>query len=53
MAHSHITSAGIAILWNGDDARSVETTLPTHPDRDSTRGRIITLEFEDKFVVRG
>ncbi|TIA85064.1 hypothetical protein E3P99_04082 [Wallemia hederae] len=43
--------AGIAVLWNGEEAHSIETTLPTHPDQDSTRGRIITLEFEDKFVI--
>ncbi|TIB29682.1 hypothetical protein E3P81_02847 [Wallemia ichthyophaga] len=43
--------AGIAVLWNGEEARNVETILPTHPNQDSTRGRIITLEFEDKFVI--
>lgn len=43
--------AGIAILWNGNDAHNVTDVLPTHPQPDSTKGRIITLEFDGVFIV--
>ncbi|TIB74294.1 hypothetical protein E3Q23_02713 [Wallemia mellicola] len=43
--------AGIAILWNGSEAISTTDVLPTHPEPESTKGRIIILEFKDVYVI--
>ncbi|KAL1741316.1 Endonuclease/exonuclease/phosphatase [Schizophyllum fasciatum] len=42
--------SGTAIL-SKHKALSVTRTLPGHPDPASTKGRIVTLEFADTFVV--
>ncbi len=42
--------AGTAIL-SKQEPLSVTKTLPGHPDADSVKGRIVTLEFEKFFLV--
>ncbi|KAH9963110.1 Endonuclease/exonuclease/phosphatase [Russula compacta] len=44
------TYAGTAIL-SKHKPLSVNKTLPGHPDPNSVKGRIITLEFEDYYVI--
>ena len=46
---SHI-SAGTAIL-SKIEPLSVDYTLPGHPEPDTVKGRIVTLEFQDLYVV--
>lgn len=43
-------SAGTAILSKFKPL-SVDKTLPGHPDPDSVKGRIVTLEFEDYYII--
>lgn len=42
--------SGTAIL-SKHKPLSVSTTLPGHPDPASVKGRIVTLEFENMYVV--
>lgn len=42
--------AGTAIL-SKHKPLSVDKTLPGHPDPGSVKGRIITLEFDDYYVI--
>ena len=42
--------AGTAIL-SKHEPLSVDKTLPGHPDPGSVKGRIITLEYEDYYVI--
>lgn len=42
--------AGLAIL-SKLEARSVDMTLPGHPDPSSVKGRIVTLEFETYYLI--
>ncbi|KAI0032273.1 Endonuclease/exonuclease/phosphatase [Vararia minispora EC-137] len=44
------TYSGTAIL-SKHEPLSVDKTLPGHPDPDSVKGRIITLEFEDYYII--
>jgi len=44
------TYSGTAIL-SKHEPLSVDKTLPGHPDPGSVKGRIITLEYEDYFVI--
>jgi exonuclease III len=44
------SAAGTAIL-SKNKPLSVDKTLPGHPDPGSVKGRIITLEFEDYYVI--
>ncbi|KAH8995345.1 Endonuclease/exonuclease/phosphatase [Lactarius akahatsu] len=44
------TYAGTAIL-SKHKPLSVDKTLPGHPDPGSVKGRIVTLEFEDYYVI--
>ena len=44
------STAGTAIL-SKHKPLSVETTVPGHPDPESVKGRIITLEFASYYVV--
>lgn len=47
---STVVSAGTAILTK-HKALSVDRTLPGHPTPSSVKGRIVTLEFENHYVV--
>ena len=42
--------AGTAILSKFKPL-SVDITLPGHPDPGSVKGRIVTLEFEDYYII--
>ncbi len=42
--------AGTAIL-SKHKPLSVDKTLPGHPDPSSVKGRIVTLEFENYYVI--
>jgi hypothetical protein len=42
--------AGTAILSKFKPL-SVDKTLPGHPDPGSVKGRIVTLEFEDYYII--
>lgn len=44
------SAAGTAIL-SKHKPLSVDKTLPGHPDPGSVKGRIVTLEFEDYYVI--
>ena len=44
------SAAGTAILSKYKPL-SVDKTLPGHPDPGSVKGRIVTLEFEDYYVI--
>ncbi|VDB82725.1 unnamed protein product [Peniophora sp. CBMAI 1063] len=44
------TYSGTAVL-SKREPKSVTRILPGHPDPDSTKGRIVTLEFEDYYLI--
>jgi AP endonuclease 1 len=48
--HRDFYLAGTAILSKIKPLR-VDKTLPGHPDPNYVKGRIVTLEFEDYYVV--
>lgn len=49
-AHTNESAAGTAILSKVEPI-SVDYTLPGHPDPKSVKGRIVTLEFANLYLV--